>query len=186
MRKRSLGASEIRPARDLGPRSEGREPGLATRRPAAIVPYLLFVTLLFALGADPSLADLETFEAGRRFRTPAKLVQSALDGVPLNEPSTQPVEWGLEIYEKVRVYRAYPSQPVSVGLLGCPGCSESLGWLGGIYIDVGRGRQLGRPWHGSPSLNPPHPKSDRRDPLRKPRAQSTPPARPQPKPNPSP
>ncbi len=83
----------------------------------------------------PALTDVATVEDGRRFRTPATLTQSALDGVPLTQPSIRRLEWGLEIQEARRRFHAYPSQPTSFGLLGCPGC-RALGMLGGVVVDL--------------------------------------------------
>ncbi len=93
---------------------------------------------LLALGpALPAPADVKVVRDGRRARTGPKLPQSALDGIPLRDPADAPRESGRELRIRGRKLHSKPSEEISVGLLGCPGCTTVLGALGGIYLDIG-------------------------------------------------
>ncbi len=118
----------------------------ALRARRCVIATVIFMTVLLnttiAL-ADPGRIDAE----GRRNQTGPKGPQVELDGIPLVEISEFPTETGYSTEEAGRLLRARPTQPVSVGLVGCPGCTAILGTLGGVLIDVDRHKRL-RPGPG--------------------------------------
>lgn len=119
----------------------GKTPVRASRR-------LLAATLLSAvaiLSAPTALAGVETIEdQGRRTQTGPKGLQVAVDGMPLIEERTSPTVSGYSVAEEGRLLRARPTQPVSVGLLGCPGCTWVLEAIGGVFVDADGRTNFGR------------------------------------------
>ena len=73
---------------------------------------------------------------GRQIQTGPKAPQRTLDGALLEERDSSVSRTGLAIDETGRSIRAGPSQPISVGLMGCPGCTVVLGAIGGLFVDV--------------------------------------------------
>lgn len=94
------------------------------------------------------LADIEILEGGRRAATGAKLDQSEFNGVPFGA-APQPTPLGRTIVKGRRLH-ARPTHPVSVGLLGCPGCNAVLDRIDGLFVDTLPGR-----WNGPGSIRPP-------------------------------
>lgn len=77
---------------------------------------------------------------GRSTRTRAKQIQSEFNGriVHLDEQDRRS---GRTLGPAGRGLSSEPKQRVSVGIVGCPGCSEALEALGGVVVD---GRRWGR------------------------------------------
>ena len=108
----------------------------------------LMATVILVSGllfAPTALAGVENIEdQGRRTQTGPKGPQVAVDGMLLVEPETSPTESGRLVNERGRMLRARPTQPVSVGLLGCPGCTWVLEAIGGVFVDVEEKKRFGR------------------------------------------
>lgn len=116
-------AAPAQPSRALLPSVWAWSP---TRAPAATI--ALAATLVLAPAI--SIAGVTDRDGARRFSTGPKLVQidnmngeqrdapadhaQVLDQAPPREPVNR------------RSFRAAPTEPVSVGLIGCPGCMEIL------------------------------------------------------------
>ncbi len=102
------------------------------------------LTVVALLAAPTAFAGSETVEdEGRRTQTGPKGWQAAVDGMPLDEEPTSPAESGYVATKTGRRIHARPTQPVSVGLLGCPGCTWVLGAVGGVFVDVDGRRKSG-------------------------------------------
>ena len=126
------------------PRSRPR----ASRSPSLIglsLSLSLFAVLLAPSG--PASADVELVDDGRHSRTGPKSEQATLDGIQLLEAQTAPPPSGHSIQIGGRLLTAKPTQPVSVGLLGCPGCMEVLLGVGGVYLEVEEGRMPAKERH---------------------------------------
>jgi len=89
--------------------------------------FFALASLGLAMIALPSQAGTQLSSEGRRISTGPKSVQQSVDGADL-----QLIERGRPaparmLTPKGRSFRAGPTLPVSVGLIGCPGCqTESL------------------------------------------------------------
>ena len=119
----------------------------ASRTSVCIGRHMLAATLItvaVVLNAPIAFAGVETIEdQGRRTQTGPKGLQVAVDGIPLVEEQTSPTPSGRSVQENGRLLRARPTQPVSVGLLGCPGCTWVLEAIGGVFVDVDGRREYG-------------------------------------------
>lgn len=99
--------------------------------------------LVFA--APPVLADVSVDpEQGRQTRTGPKQPTREYNGVLLDEPAavarTRERPSGRTLDGAGRGVRAEPLLPVSVGIIGCPGCSEAIRDAGGVIVDGRVGR----------------------------------------------
>ena len=105
---------------------------------AASLPLLLLTLLalgVLALGATPAASETERTDAGRSARTGPKSTQSRLDEIALDIPrSAADRETGRTI-RSGRHLQARPTEEVSVGIVGCPGCTILLEALGGVFIE---------------------------------------------------
>jgi len=95
--------------------------------------------LLLLLAAPPAASETGLTEAGRSSRTGPKLTQSQLDEIPLDAPLHTPRpaadrESGRTL-RGGRHLQARPTEAVSVGIVGCPGCTILLEALGGVFIE---------------------------------------------------
>jgi len=116
-------------------RQKPRKPTTSSHRILAAI-LLSLVTVLLT---PPAYAGTEVIEGqGRRIQTGPKGIQAAVDGIPLVEEQTAPTASGYSMAEKGRLLSARPAEPVSVGLLGCPGCRWMLEAVGGVFINVDR------------------------------------------------
>ena len=100
------------------------------------IPALIASLAACAALALPStaVADVSIESQGRFTRTGPKQIQSEfngrpIDGAPVERPS------GRTLSTRGRGLRAEPTQRVSVGIIGCPGCTEALEAVGGIVVD---------------------------------------------------
>ena len=107
-----------------------------TRR---ILTAMLLIMATLAWGTTTWAGVEIVQDKGRRIQTGPKGPQIVIDGITLHpDPATQ--AWsGYESTERGRMRHARPTQSVSVGLLGCPGCTWTLEALGGIFPDVDEG-----------------------------------------------
>lgn len=125
-------------------------------RPGAIAKRLAFATIATLLATATSLAtaDVQLDASGRRLSTGPKGPQQGLDesvfgrrdpgsgivsGLTRSGPTESP-SGPVSNLPSGRLVRATPIQPVSVGLVGCPGCTLILGTMGGLFIDLPFGR----------------------------------------------
>ncbi len=111
------------------------------RWPSTAIGRLVLAATMMALAmaappAWPNDDPVELTPQGRRIQTGPKGPQRALDGVLLEEPVASRARIGTAIDEKRRSIRARPNQPISVGLMGCPGCTVVLDAIGGLFVDV--------------------------------------------------
>lgn len=95
--------------------------------------------LSLVLGVPPAASETGVTEAGRSSRTGLKGTQSRLDEIPLDAPLHTPRpaadrESGRTI-RGGRHLQASPTEAVSVGIVGCPGCTILLEALGGVFIE---------------------------------------------------
>lgn len=108
------------------------------RTQSLIAPLTIVVALALACLPLAATGDVERNEAGRSARTGPKGPQSRLDGLPvdlLRPPSIR--ESGRRIADG-RHLSARPTEDVSVGLVGCPGCAILLQSLGGLFVEIER------------------------------------------------
>lgn len=104
---------------------------------------IALVVAAFALAAAPVAADVELAPEGRRTLTNTKLVQAgAVGGTLYESPGRQAA--GRALSTAGRGAHARPTQPVSVGLLGCPGCLEVLERAPALLLDHYRRSKWGR------------------------------------------
>jgi len=114
-----------------------RTRSLESRSRVIRVPVKAIVLALgMALGLSPlpAWSDVERTEAGRSTRTGPKGLQRALDHLSLEEPGGRSRESGRQI-RNGRLLRAAPTEPISVGIVGCPGCTTLLQAIGGVFIE---------------------------------------------------
>lgn len=113
-------------------------------------PVLATVILVIAMmNAPAAWSDTERLDDhGRRSQTGPKGPQAELDGFPIVEVSKSPTETGYSVDDTGRQLRAGPTQPISVGLVGCPGCTVVLEAIGGLYLEVDGHRRRPTSEHG--------------------------------------
>ena len=122
-----------------------------------------------ALFAQPVSAGVDLLETGRRTRTAEKLPMTSERQASPTDPSSlqstvqrQPrPRSGLTWDRRQRRIHAYPRLPVSVGLVGCPGCPRDEALLRGIFLDLGPRLDARFRGHGIPldTTRPPLPAS---------------------------
>lgn len=136
--------TEPRFGRDQGPGGRSEPPHRGHVARSLIRRALVVGSLLLFSGGIASLAQADvTIEAdGRRILTPPKQIQTALDGVALLSRQDAPAVSGRTM-RNGRTLRARPTEPVVVGLVGCPGCTETLHAIGGVFVET-RWRLRGR------------------------------------------
>ena len=91
--------------------------------------------LLLALNAAPAASETGLTEAGRSSRTGPKHTQSQLDEIPLDAPRAAADRESGRTIRGGRHLQARPTEAVSVGIVGCPGCTILLEALGGVFIE---------------------------------------------------
>lgn len=91
--------------------------------------------LLLMLGAPPAASETGLTEAGRSSRTGPKSTQSQLDGIPLDSPRSVADRASGRTIRGGRHLEARPTEAISVGIVGCPGCTILLEALGGVFIE---------------------------------------------------
>lgn len=95
------------------------------------------LTIALLLGVAPAVADVSIQSEGRQTRTGPKQPQSEFNGVLLLDVSPDALDRpsGRRLTATGRSLRSQPTLRVSVGIIGCPGCTEALRSLGGILVD---------------------------------------------------
>jgi len=118
----------------------------------SLIGVVTSLPLLLMLGVAPAASETGLTEAGRSARTGPKHTQSQLDEIPLDAPPVPSAlipsraaadrESGRTI-RGGRQLEARPTEAVSVGIVGCPGCTILLEALGGVFIegDASRSRR---------------------------------------------
>lgn len=123
-------------------RVESNDRGSHPMRRHPRIPTLIASLAASAALALPSVAsaDVSIESQGRFTRTGPKQPQSEFNGRPLEgAPVERPS--GRTLTARGRRLHAQPTQRVSVGIIGCPGCTEALEAAGGIVVD-GRGARF--------------------------------------------
>jgi hypothetical protein len=87
------------------------------------------------LGVPPAASETGLTEAGRSSRTGPKGTQSGLDDIPLDAPRSAADRESGRTIRRGRHLAARPTETVSVGIVGCPGCTILLEALGGVFIE---------------------------------------------------
>ena len=101
----------------------------------------VLASLLLAPGA--AFSDVSIQDQGRQTRTGPKQIQREYNGIQL-DPSPRdvaPRPSGRTLTAAGRALRSEPTQRVSVGIIGCPGCQEALREMGGVVVDARRPRR---------------------------------------------
>ncbi len=97
---------------------------MTAHRALSSIAYIIIALVLIAL---PSQAGTELSPEGRRIATGPKSIQQSVDGFDLQLIDQSSPAPGRVLSQSGRSLRAGPTQPVSVGIIGCPGCqTESL------------------------------------------------------------
>ena len=115
----------------------GSNPPKNARLQAIALSLATGIALALALAGPTALADTEIQEEGRQIRTGPKQVQRDYNGIPL-DPSPEEVSEGpsgRRLTTAGRELRAEPTQRVSVGIIGCPGCAHAVEAVGGVVVD---------------------------------------------------
>ena len=109
------------------------------------IPALIASLSTCAALALPSTAaaDVSIETQGRFTRTGPKQVQSEFNGRPIDGAAEERPS-GRTLSPRGRRLHAQPTQRVSVGIIGCPGCTEALEAVGGVVVD-GRRMKARRP-----------------------------------------
>ena len=84
------------------------------------------------LAAPFAGADVGVEAEGRSTRTGPKQIQSEFNGRPVEAPAVERPS-GRTLGPAGRKLRSEPTQRVSVGIIGCPGCTAALG---GVIVDA--------------------------------------------------
>ncbi len=104
---------------------------------------MLLALGVLAVGAQPAASETGRTEAGRSARTGPKGTQSRLDAIALDAPRSAADRRSGRTIRSGRHLRAHPTEEISVGIVGCPGCTILLEALGGVFIE----REPPRPRH---------------------------------------
>ena len=83
-----------------------------------------------------ALAETELTAEGRRIETGPKLEQISLCGrqAEVTSPSRD-AQVGRTLTPRGRLLRAAPTESVSIGIMGSPGCMDVLEAVGGVIVD---------------------------------------------------
>ena len=115
---------------EVAHRASDPRPSTQTRSTTTALATRIALTLALAFSPTISIADVTDDDATRRFSTGPKLVQiDNMNGVPREAAAAhaQVVDQpGLRESADRRSFAAGPTEPVCVGLIGCPGCMEIL------------------------------------------------------------
>ena len=100
------------------------------------IPSLIASLAACAALALPSMAaaDVSIESQGRFTRTGPKQPQSEFNGRQIDGP-VQERPSGRTLSTRGRHLHAQPTLRVSVGIIGCPGCTEALEAIGGVVVD---------------------------------------------------
>ena len=116
-------------------------------RPRPVLATLCGAALALGLAPAPAQADVSREEAGRATRTGPKQPQREYNGVLIDPTAAEqrltPRASGRRLSTAGRGVRSEPTLRVSVGVVGCPGCSEALGQVLLIHRTSPRGRAQG-------------------------------------------
>ena len=107
------------------------------------IPTLIASLAACAALALPSVAnaDVSIESQGRFTRTGPKQPHAEFNGRPIDGAAVGHPS-GRKLAARGRRLHAQPTLRISVGIIGCPGCTEALEAVGGIVVD-GRRERLG-------------------------------------------
>jgi len=127
------------PAQRRGTPRSSTWAGSPTKSSAAAVALVAALAVGLVLSPAMSFAGVTDRDGARRFSTGPKLVQ--IDNMNGEQLTAQAAH--VQVVDqasprepvKRRSFRAAPTEPVSVGLIGCPGCMEILEVVRPVFVD---------------------------------------------------